>query len=175
LLEIEKDAPDFKAQALVNGETKDIKLSDYRGKWVVLFFYPLDFTPVCTSEVPAFSQRIDEFEAKNAVVLAASVDSAYSHRAWVEQIGPISYPIISDITKSISRAYGVLLEEKGIATRGSFIIDPDGKLMYILVHPTTIGRSIDETLRVLQALQTGEACPINWRPGTATLSKKKKK
>lgn len=164
-------APVFTMQGIVNNEFKEVRLLDYKGKWVVLFFYPLDFTFVCPTEITEFSKRIAEFESLNAQVLGASVDSVYSHRAWLKELGEIKFPLLSDITKEVSRDYGVLIEEKGIALRGTFIIDPEGILKYQLVHDLGIGRSVEEILRVLKALQTGELCPAEWKPGKKTLGK----
>lgn len=171
-IQVGQPAPDFKLQALVGNEIKDVKLSDYRGKWVALFFYPLDFTAVCPTEITAFSDQYEEFEKLNCVVLAASVDSVYSHESWTKHgLGAIRFPLLSDITKETSRTYGVLLDGKGFALRGLFLIDPEGKIRYQVVHDTGIGRSVEETLRVLSALQTGERCPANWKPGEKTLGK----
>jgi len=171
-IQVGQPAPDFQLQALVGNEIKTVKLSDYRGKWVALIFYPLDFTAVCPTEITGFNQRYDEFHKLNCEVLAASVDSVYSHEAWTKHgLGPIRFPLLSDITKETSRTYGVLIDSKGFALRGLFLIDPEGKLRYHVVHETGIGRSVEETLRVLQALQTGERCPIDWKPGEKTLGK----
>jgi alkyl hydroperoxide reductase subunit AhpC len=171
-IQVGSPAPDFSANAVVGSEFKQVSLADYKGKWVVLFFYPLDFTFVWPTEIVAFSDRADEFRKHNAEVLGASIDSQFSHLAWTNQprnkggLGKINYPILSDITKNISRDYGVLLEDKGIALRGTFIIDPDGILRNVVVQDLPIGRSIDDTLRVLTALQhssgTGEVCPADW-------------
>ena len=163
-------APEFKMQALVGSEFRDITLSEFHGRWIVLFFYPLDFTFVCPTEVTEFSRRHNEFVAVNAVVIGGSTDSVHSHKAWTKEIGELKYPLFSDITRETSRRYGVLLEEKGTALRGTFIIDPEGKLRWSCVHDTGIGRNVDEILRSLQALQTGELCPVNWKPGQKTLS-----
>ncbi|MBY0404877.1 MAG: peroxiredoxin, partial [Cyanobacteria bacterium] len=124
---IGKQAPDFQAQSYINGEFKDVKLADYKGKWVVLFFYPLDFTFVCPTEIQGFDQKLPEFNKLNAQILGCSVDSVHSHKAWSESsLGKLSYPLVSDISHRISRDYGVLMEDKGISLRGVFIIDPDG-------------------------------------------------
>jgi alkyl hydroperoxide reductase subunit AhpC len=172
LAEVRKPAPDFKAQAYVAGEFQEISLSDYKGRWVVLFFYPLDFTFVCPTELKAFAESHAAFEKENVQVLAASVDSVYSHKAWFERDMPeVKYPVIGDITKSISRDYGVLNEEAGVALRGTFIINPEGTLVYSLISDLGLGRSTEETLRVVQAAKTGELCPANWRPGQKTLGK----
>lgn len=170
-------APDFEMESTKNLETLDekVKLSDYRGKWLVLFFYPLDFTFVCPTEITALSDRYEEFEELNADILGVSTDSKYSHRAWINTpreengLGPIKYPLASDTTHKVSRDYGVLVEDEGVALRGLFIIDPEGIVRYQVVHDENIGRSVDETLRVLQALQTGGLCPSDWKPGQKTL------
>jgi alkyl hydroperoxide reductase subunit AhpC len=166
-------APDFTAPtAEGNGEIGEVTLSALRGRWVVLFFYPLDFTFVCPTEILEFSKRAREFEAMNASVLGCSVDSQYSHKAWIEHgLGELAIPLVSDITKRISRDYGALLEDKGIATRATYVIDPQGIVQYACFHNTAIGRSVSETLRVLEALQTGEKCPVDWRPGARTLGR----
>lgn len=171
--QIGRQAPDFTAQAYTeNGEMKDITLSDYRGKWTVLFFYPLDFTFVCPTEIQAFSEKIDEFNKLGAQIIGCSVDSVFSHQAWSQgDLGQMKYPIVSDINHRISRDYGVLMEDKGISLRGLFIIDPDGVLRSFTVNDLSVGRNVDEVLRVLQAFQTGELCPVGWKPGEKTLGK----
>lgn len=168
-----QNAPQFKAQAYVDGQIKEISLSDYKGKWIVLFFYPLDFTFVCPTEILEFSKNADQFKKKNAQVLSVSTDSAFSHKAWCEQggLGKLTFPMVSDLTRKISHDYGVLLEDKGIALRGTFIIDPDGKIRAVTIHDLQVGRSVEETLRVLNAFQTGELCPVGWTPGQKTLGK----
>ncbi len=171
MIQVGQPAPDFALEAVSGDKFIDIKLSDYRGKWVVLFFWPLDFTFVCPTEVTAFSKRIDEFRQLGAEIVGASVDSKFTHLAWTKEIGQINYPMASDITKEVSREYGVLIEGAGIALRGLFIIDPNGVLNYQVVHSLNIGRNVDEVLRVLRALQTGELCPIDWDEGGQTLGK----
>lgn len=179
---IGKPAPAFTASAVVDGDIKTVSLSDYKGKYVVVFFYPLDFTFVCPTEIIAFSDRIQEFKEVGVEVLGVSVDSAFSHLAWVNQprkqggLGGLAYPLISDITKSISKDYGVLIEEgenAGVALRGLFIINPEGVLRQITVNDLPVGRSVDETLRLLKAFQFtdihGEVCPANWTPGADTI------
>jgi alkyl hydroperoxide reductase subunit AhpC len=150
-----------------------VSLTDYRGKWVVLFFYPLDFTFVCPTEIRGFNVKLDAFNKLNAVVLGASVDSKYSHLAWIKRgdLGELNFPLLSDFNKEVAERYGILDEKEGVALRGLFIIDPDGVLQYQLVHNLSEGRSIEETLRVLEALQTGELCPLGWHPGQKTLGK----
>lgn len=171
-------APDFTMASTKNIETldEDVKLSDYQGKWLVLLFYPLDFTFVCPTELTAFSDRYDDFEAIGADVIGISTDSVYSHRAWQQTprdkngVEGLRYPLAADVTKQVARDYGVLIEEKGIALRGLFVIDPEGILRYKVVHDLNVGRSADETLRVIQALQTGGLCKADWKPGQATIA-----
>ncbi|MEP9410798.1 MAG: peroxiredoxin [Candidatus Brocadia sp.] len=170
-VKVGQTAPEFTMQGLVGEKFQDVSLDDYRGKWVVLFFYPLDFTFICPTEITEFSRRDSEFKALNAQVLGVSVDSVYSHKAWLKELGKINFPWLSDMTKEVSRKYGVLIEEKGIALRGTFIIDPEGKVKYQLIHDLGVGRSVEEILRVLNALQTGELCPAEWKPGKKTLGK----
>lgn len=170
-------APDFRMEAVSeNGKDfKHVSLADYNGKWLVLFFYPLDFTFVCPTEISGISKRVEDFKKLNAEILGVSIDSVHSHKAWINAsqefggLGQIAYPLASDITKEVSRNYGVLIEEEGIALRGLFIIDPDSKVRYSVVHDLNVGRSVDETLRVLQALQSGGLCPIDWKPGEKQL------
>lgn len=172
-----KKAPDFDMESTKNLETLEdnISLSDYEGKWLVLFFYPLDFTFVCPTEITALSDRNEEFTELNTEIVGVSTDSKFSHRAWIHTsredngIGEINYPLGADTTHQVSRDYGVLLEDQGIALRGLFIIDPDGIVRYQVVTDNNIGRSVDETLRVLQALQSGGLCPSDWKPGQSTL------
>jgi len=165
-------APSFTLEGVTgNGEIKHFSLGAEKGKWVVLFFYPRDFTFICPTEITGFSKRMDEFSKLNAVVFGASTDSAHSHKAWLKDIGPLAYPLLADTTQEVSRAYGVLIPETGEALRGTFIVDPLGNVRYALYHDLNVGRSVKETLRVLEALQTGERCPVEWEPGGATLGK----
>jgi len=164
-VQVGKPAPQFKLEALVGNDFKEISSEDYAGKWKILFFYPMDFTFVCPTEVLEFSKRAEEFEKIDAQILACSIDSVYSHQAWVKELGKLNYPLLSDMTRDLSREYGVLIEEKGVALRGLFIVDPDGILRYQVVHDLSVGRSVDETLRVLTALQSGELCQIGWKKG----------
>lgn len=165
--EIGSPAPAFSLDAVINKEFGKANLSDYRGKWVVLFFYPGDFTFVCPTEIRGFNNSLAEFKAINAEILAVSVDSRFSHLAWIKSgaLGTLGYPLISDFSKQTARAYGVLDEASSSARRGLFIIDPKGVIQHVLIHNEKVGRSVDETLRVLKALQTEELCPINWKPG----------
>jgi len=170
LARVGQPAPHFHTKAVQpDGKFTDISLTDYKNTWLVLFFYPLDFTFVCPTEITGFSKRMDEFEALGVRVLGGSTDSVHSHKAWLKELGEMRYPLFSDLTRTMSRDYGVLLEEKSIALRGTFIIDPDGILRYALYHDLGIGRSVTETLRVLKALQTGELCPVEWKEGEKTL------
>src|SRR5262249_4423123 len=164
-------APDFSLKALVGkGDFADVSLSDYRGKWVVLFFYPLDFTSVCPTEIHEFSRREPEFRKMNTAVLGCSVDSVHSHKAWLSgTLGAINFPLLSDLTKETSRQFGALLEKQGFAARATFIIDPEGTVQSALYQPEPVGRSVSETLRVLEALQTGRSCPVEWKRGDETL------
>ncbi len=176
---VTQQAPDFKAQAVMpNGEFKEVSLSDYKGKYVVLFFYPLDFTFVCPTEIISFSERNDEFESLDVQVLGVSVDSHFSHLAWTDLardqggIGKTAYPLISDLNKQISRDYDVLLDG-GVSLRGLFLIDKEGNVRHQIVNDLPLGRSVDETLRMVKALQffekNGEVCPANWQEGTRTI------
>lgn len=169
-LQVGQPAPDFEMEGVIGKEFKSIRLSDYQGKWVVLFFYPLDFTFVCPTEIIGFNDHHDDFAKLNAEILGASVDSKFSHLAWISnELGELRFPLLSDITKDVAREYGILIEKQGISLRGLYIIDPNGMLRYELVHDLNVGRSVEETLRVLGALQTGELCPVNWRQGKETL------
>ncbi len=178
-VQVGQTAPDFKATAaLGKDEFKELSLSDFKGKWLVLFFYPLDFTFVCPTEINAFSDEIEKFKKLGAEVVGVSVDSHFTHNAWAKTsrkeggIEGLKYPLLADINKDIARDYGVLLGG-GVALRGLFIIDPNGTLQYQTVNFLSFGRSTDETLRVLQAIQTtqktGEVCPANWQPGSQTM------
>ena len=174
-------APDFTATAVVDQEFKTVSLADYRGKYVVLFFYPLDFTFVCPTEITAFSDRYADFSSRNTEVLGVSVDSQFSHLAWVQTdrknggLGDLNYPLVADLKKDIARDYNVLDAEAGIALRGLFIIGPDGVIRHSTINFLPVGRSVDETLRVLQAFQyvdshPDEVCPANWQPGEKTMN-----
>ncbi|MEK7857908.1 MAG: peroxiredoxin [Elusimicrobiota bacterium] len=175
---VQQDAPDFKTTAVVGKQFKEIQLADYKGKWVALFFYPLDFTFVCPTEIVAFSDAHDEFKKLNCEILGCSVDSQFSHLAWINTarkeggLGELSYPLLADVTKKIAGSYGVLTAG-GVALRGLFLISPKGKVAYSVVHDLPVGRSVDETLRVLSAFQqvekSGEVCPANWTKGKKTM------
>ncbi len=174
-------APDFEADAVEKGEFIRIKLYHYinKGKWIVLYFYPLDYTFVCPTEIIAFQDSLEEFKKRNTEVLACSIDSKFTHLAWLKTprkeggIFGVEYPIISDIKREISKAYGVYNEKAGVSLRGLFIIDPDGIVQHQTVNNLDVGRSVEETLRLLDAFQyvkkTGEVCPANWKKGGATI------
>jgi peroxiredoxin (alkyl hydroperoxide reductase subunit C) len=175
-------APDFLASAVLPDDRiqDDFSLAVLRGRYVVLFFYPLDFSFVCPSEILAFNARLDEFRERGCDVVAVSVDSPYSHLAWKKTppeqggIGPVRYPLVSDLTKGIARSYGVLTDE-AVALRATFLLDREGVVRHVTVNDMDLGRSVDETLRTLDALRhleaTGEACPANWEKGRKAMVK----
>ncbi|GLH10932.1 hypothetical protein R5R35_000937 [Gryllus longicercus] len=177
--ELQKPAPEFTGTAVVKGQFKDISLSHYKGKYVVLFFYPLDFTFVCPTEIIAFSDRAAEFSNINCEVIAASCDSHFSHLAWINTprkkggLGDMNIPLLADKSGKIAKAYGVLNEESGVPFRGLFIIDANQVLRQITINDLPVGRSVDETLRLVQAFQYtdehGEVCPAGWKPGSKTM------
>lgn len=173
MLKLNQPAPEFKIasyQKKLKDDYKEVELKDYKGKWVILFFYPRDFTFVCPTEIRGFAKHGDEFKKSDAQILAASTDSVHSHRAWFEKdLSEVEFPILADTNHSLSRAYEVLNEDNGEAERGTFIIDPEGLLRYVVLSDSNVGRSVEETLRVLKALQTGGLCPIDWEPGQANL------
>jgi len=177
---VQRPAPVFKATAVIEGQFKDISLSDYVGQWVVLFFYPLDFTFVCPTEILAFNDALAEFHEIGTTVLGVSTDSHFSHLAWSTQprkeggLGPtLKLPLVADKNMQISRDYGVLIEDEGIALRGLFIIDPQGILRQVTINDLPVGRSVDETIRLVKAFQFtdkhGEVCPANWTEGSRTM------
>ena len=174
-------APEFTATAVVEQEFRVVRLNDYLGKYVVLFFYPLDFTFVCPTEIIAFSDRYEEFSSLNTQILGVSVDSEFAHLAWIQTqrkqggLGDLEYPLVSDLTKEISSAYNVLDTHAGIALRGLFIIDQEGMVQHITVNNLSVGRSVDEVLRTLKAIQyvqshSNEVCPVDWQEGEKTIS-----
>ncbi len=177
---VTRKAPDFTAKAVVNGQFETLKLSDYIGKkYVLLFFWPLDFTFVCPTELHAFQEKYEEFQKKDVEIIGVSTDSHFSHFAWVSTpkhqggIEGVKYPLVADITKSISRDYDVLLENDGVALRGLFLIDKQGIVQHQLVNNLPLGRSVDEALRLVDALQhfeiNGEVCPANWSKGQKSM------
>lgn len=177
---VTKEAPDFAAQAVMpDNSFAELKLSSLRGKYVLLFFYPLDFTFVCPTEIIAFDKAIEKFKAKGVEVVGVSVDSHFTHLAWKNTprdqggIGAIRYPLVADLDKGIAKSYGVLLDA-GIALRGLFLIDKEGKIRHAVINDLPLGRSVDEALRMVDALQYveehGEVCPANWQKGEAAMT-----
>ncbi len=175
-LQVGRSAPPFTAEAFdpnspVGTQTRTVSLADYAGQWLVFFWYPSDFTVVCPTEITALSDRLDEFTEIDCAILGASTDSVYCHQAWAEVsreqngIAGVRFPLLSDRTQAIARDYGVLVEMEGLALRGLFIIDPEGMVQHATVNNLNVGRSVDETLRVLQAIQSGGLCLSDWKPG----------
>jgi len=174
-------APVFKGKAVVGGDSanlnpdnafKQISLEDYKGKWVVFFFYPLDFTFVCPTEIASMGDHYAEFQKLNAEVIGCSTDSHHSHLAWrihEKDLKTLPYPLLADFTGEVSRSYEVYKGDTGYALRGLYIIDPDGVMQYSVIHPENVGRNAEEVLRVLAALQTGEKTACGWKPGDKTL------
>jgi len=177
-----KQAPDFAVQGFFNGEIKEFKLSDYKGKWVYLLFYPLDFTFVCPTEVLAFSKMAEEFRSRGCEVLGVSIDSQFVHKAWVEAKpeegglgGSLDYPLLADVNKQLSRDYEVLLEDAGVALRGLFLINPEGVVVQNTINFLPVGRSAKEALRLLKAFQFvaehgDQVCPAEWDEGDDTMT-----
>ena len=176
---VTQEAPDFTAQAVMpDGSFKEVSLSDYRGQYVILFFYPLDFTFVCPTEIIAFSEAVNQFADLGVQVLGVSIDSQFSHLAWRNTpraqggLGEIGYPLVADINKQIARDYDVLLDG-GIALRGLFLIDKEGIVKHQVINDLPLGRSVDEAVRMCKALQyfeaNGEVCPANWQEGARTI------
>jgi lipoyl-dependent peroxiredoxin subunit C len=172
-------APNFNVKAYdrtKNGTDKEftsVTLNDFKGKWVCLFFYPLDFTFVCPTELVAFNKMLGEFADRNCVVLTASTDSEFSHKGWCESHNDLKgmrYLMLADTTHTLARAFGVLKEDAGIAYRGIFLIDPNGVVRWLAVHDLPVGRNVEEVLRVLDALQTDKLCPCNWQKGEETIN-----
>ena len=172
-VQVGQKAPDFQGQALMpNGEFKEIKLSDYKGKWVVLFFYPLDFTFVCPTEISAFGKLNEEFAGRNAQVLGGSIDSEYVHLAWREQhpdLKSLPFPMLSDIKRELSEALGILDLKAGVCQRATFIVDPENTIRFVYVTDLSVGRDPKEVLRVLDALQNGGLIPCGWHKGDETI------
>lgn len=166
-------APAFTAPAVQGaGERVEVRLEALRGRWVVLLFYPRDFTTVCPTEITELSKRMPELRALSAEALALSVDDAETHRRWIaEVLGPVALPLVADEDRAIARAYGALLDGPGVAARATFIVDPAGLVQYAAFQGLAVGRSISEILRVLEALRTGERAPAEWRPGQPTLGR----
>jgi peroxiredoxin (alkyl hydroperoxide reductase subunit C) len=177
--------PDFSGSAVVNGEVKTISSKDYNGKWLILFFYPLDFTFVCPTEIIAFNDRAKEFKSLNTELVACSCDSHFTHLAWTQTprkdggLGDMQIPVLADFSKQIARNFGVLDESTGISYRGLFLVDPNGDIRHSLVNDLPVGRSVDEALRILKAFQHfekhGEVCPADWEDDGPTINVKSPK
>jgi alkyl hydroperoxide reductase subunit AhpC len=178
---VSKPAPDFELEGYFNGQFKKYKSSDYRGKWVILLFYPLDFTFVCPTEVLAFSTAAEQFKKLNCQIFGISVDSVYVHKAWVGTKredgglgGSLNYPLLSDLNKVAARDYGILMEAEGVDLRGLFLISPEGIVMHATINSLSVGRSVNEAMRVLKAFQfvkahEGQVCPADWEEGKDTM------
>ncbi len=179
MIQVGAKAPEFsnittykKGSNPSNNDFTKVSLSDYKGKWLVFFFYPRDFTFICPTELKGFSKHEPDFKKLNCEVLSASTDSEWSHKAWFERdLQDVTYPILADTTHNVSRDYQVFNEQDGLAERGLFIIDPEGVIKYSLISSGSVGRSVTEVLRVVQALQSGDLCPMEWHPGEKTLGK----
>lgn len=177
MIQVNQKVPDFELSAYHDGEIKKIKLSDYRGKWVVLIFYPADFTFICPTELEEAAEFYNEFKKLDAEVLSVSTDTVYVHKAWHDtspSIKKIKYPMLADPTGKLCREFGTYLEDEGVSLRGSFVIDPDGVLRVAEINDNSLGRSTKELLRKLQAAKyvrehNGEVCPASWEPGKKTL------
>jgi peroxiredoxin (alkyl hydroperoxide reductase subunit C) len=176
---VTRPAPVFNAAAVIGSEITTVNLADYLGKYVVLYFYPLDFTFVCPTEIIAFDQKLDEFRKRDTEVIGVSIDSQFTHLAWNQTprthggLGGVRYPLVADLTKKIAKDYGVLLPDDSVALRGLFLIDKAGVVRHMLINDLPLGRSVDEALRMVDALQqfetVGEVCPANWKKGEATM------
>lgn len=173
MIQVGKPAPVFEnVTAYHADEFTKVSLKDYAGHWLVLFFYPRDFTFICPTEIKGFQKHAEELKALDCSVLSGSTDSEWSHKAWFERDLPeVKYPILADTTHRISRDYGILDEDTGESQRGLFVIDPEGVVRYIVVSNGSVGRSVKEVVRVVKALQSGELCPVEWEPGEQTLGK----
>ena len=174
IIRVGESVPDHTVEAYLRGERSpsEFDLSSHRGKWVVLFFYPRDFTFICPTELAAFAERHEDFLAERAVVIGASTDSYFSHKAWFEsdpRLAGVDYTVIADTAHELSRSYGVLLDD-GATHRATFIVDPSGTLLHMSVNEHDVGRSVEEVLRILRAFRTGALCPVDWAPGKATLT-----
>ena len=168
MLHLHADAPPFAVEGVEKGRRRRITLGEYRGRWVILFFYPADFTFVCPTEIRTFQRRLPEIAGMDAVVLAASPDDAATHEDWSRELGGVDFPLLSDPDRAVARAYEVLDEREGRPFRATFVITPDARIGWLTVSPMNVGRSVEETVRVVQALQTGRLCPADWRPGEPT-------
>lgn len=170
MITINTKAPEFDLPGVLLGEIRSYKSHNYKNKWLVLFFYPLDFSFVCPTEIMSLNDNYEEFKKVGAEIFGISIDSVYSHQAWSKELGGINFPLLSDLNKRLAHQYGALNEAEGIAERATFIVDPEGKVRWVNISSEDTGRSIPEILRSLRALQTSKTCPANWQPGSPTLS-----
>jgi len=168
MLTIGESAPEFSLPGVYQGKVRDYTLRQMRGRWLVLFFYPADFSFVCPTEVKGFSRHAQAFRDAGAEIYGVSADSVDSHRNWVEELGGVDYPLLSDAQRNVCRAYHVLHPQQNVALRATFIVDPAGLVSYMMASSMNIGRSVEETLRVLRAVCTGKLCPADWQPGDVT-------
>jgi peroxiredoxin 2/4 len=168
MLRLRAPAPEFSLPGALSGRIDRFALSDSRGRWRILFFYPADFTFICPTEMRAFQARRHDLSSMQCVLLAIGVDDVESHLAWAKELGGIDFPLLSDPDRTVCRGYDVLDEEEDRPYRATFVVAPDGRIAYLTVSPSNVGRSVEDTLRVLQALQTGRLCPADWHPGQAT-------
>jgi peroxiredoxin 2/4 len=168
MIRVGDKAPNFTLRGVFRGTVSDFGIQSFSGKWLILFFYPADFTFICPTEVAGFSKMAHQFRAEDAEILGVSVDSLESHRKWAEELGGVNYPLLSDDQETVSRAYDVLDESEGVCLRATFIINPSGDVSYLVVSHTNVGRSVEETLRVVKALRSERLCPSDWRPGEPT-------
>ncbi len=168
MIPIGEPVPDFTLPGVLGDQEGRWRLADFRGKWLILFFYPADFTFVCPTEVVGFHREVEAFRKLGVEILGVSVDSVESHREWARELGGISYPMLADVDRKVVAAYGVLDREAGVARRVTFVIAPEGIVAYVVASHHNVGRSVEETLRVVRALQTGRLCPADWQPGDPT-------
>jgi alkyl hydroperoxide reductase subunit AhpC len=168
MIRVGDKAPNFTLPGIFQGTVSDFTIQSFPGKWLILFFYPADFTFICPTEVAGFSKMAQAFRDEDAEILGVSVDSIESHRKWAEELGGVNYPLLSDDQKTVSRAYNVLDEREGVCLRATFVISPSGDISYLVISHTNVGRSVEETLRVLKALRTERLCPSDWKPGEPT-------
>ncbi|HEY4518203.1 MAG TPA: peroxiredoxin [Candidatus Paceibacterota bacterium] len=168
---IGKQAPDFKLEGVYKAKFDNFDLGDYKGKWLVIFFYPLDFTFICPTEIKEFSKQADEFKEIDCEIVGVSTDSKNSHKKWIEtELGELNFPLLADLKKEMCLAYDCLKEDEGVAFRATFIIDSKGVIRHETISDNDVGRSVTETLRVVKALQTGKLCPVEWKEGEKTLN-----
>jgi peroxiredoxin 2/4 len=168
MIAIGQPAPDFRLPGVLQGKEKTYSLSDFRNHWLLLFFYPADFTFICPTEIIGCEKRFADFKKADCFIAGVSVDPVETHKKWASELGGLSYPLLSDTTKEVSRLYSVLDEEEGVAQRASFVISPTGYVLYLVATSMNVGRSVQEIYRVLKALQSGRLCPADWQPGEET-------